>query len=102
MQMGVINVQRPRIRPILHMLEPIIFPRASEGLFWKAASMLTISSGVLVPIATNVKPMINREAFSLSASETLPLTRDSPPKYKRKNPSSMRAMLEYMGNGVQE
>lgn len=80
MHMGVITVHIPRINPMLQMLDPMMFPRAREGLFSRAASMLTMSSGLLVPIATSVNPIMSLEAFNLRARETVPLTRLSPPR----------------------
>ena len=54
---GVTNELSPKIRDILNMFEPMIFPSASEVFFFTAAAMDAASSGREVPHATSVSDM---------------------------------------------
>ncbi len=49
------------IRPILAILEPIIFPSARSGAFSSPPKKETVISGRDVPIATSVTPITNGE-----------------------------------------
>ena len=81
--MGVIKAGNPRIRRIFAILLPTILPIVSSGDPEIAASKLTKSSGVDVPKAITVRAINKVDTLSLSASETAPLTKNSPPKIKR-------------------
>ncbi len=71
---GDIRALIPRIKNILAILEPSTFPIAISGLPWILASTDTISSGILVPSATIVSPMIAWDIPDFFATETAPST----------------------------
>ena len=64
----------PRMRLMFAMLLPMMFPRIIPGLFEKVAVIAVASSGMDVPKATKVRPIMNllipREFASFAADET--------------------------------
>ena len=54
----VIIEAKPRINPILAMLDPIIFPIDIPMVFFNAAVRLTTNSGKEVPIETTLNPIM--------------------------------------------
>lgn len=69
----------PRITRIFITLEPTTFQTAISGFQRLAAIIEVASSGMLVPIATTVSPMIDCESPKLFAISTAPSTRIFPP-----------------------
>lgn len=49
---GINNADNPNIKKILNMFDPIIFPMVISDLSFRAAVIVTISSGKDVPTAT--------------------------------------------------
>ena len=54
---GLISDVIPRIKKILKILEPTIFPTAISDFFFRAATIEVASSGRDVPAATIVSPI---------------------------------------------
>jgi hypothetical protein len=54
---GLMIALIPRIKKILNIFEPTIFPTAISAFFLKAAMVEVTSSGREVPIATTVNPI---------------------------------------------
>lgn len=79
----------PRMRKILAILEPSTFPIAISVLPLTAARSETISSGILVPIATIVRPIIASDIPHFFASETAPSTRRFPHMVRKPRPKRM-------------
>ena len=68
------------------ILDPIILPNTISLLSLIIASKLTKSSGDDVANETIVIPATSLEILNFCEKPTEPLTKNSPPKYKRKNP----------------
>jgi hypothetical protein len=82
-----------RIRRILAILLPMIFPTAISLLPFIAAVTLTTSSGRDVPKATIVRPMIRVETPNFLAIEEAPRTRMSAPHTRMRNPITTKKKL---------
>ncbi len=80
---GAIIEDTPRITSMFMILEPTTFPTAISGFPRLAAMIEVTSSGMLVPIATIVSPMILSETWNDRAISTAPSTRIFPPENKR-------------------
>lgn len=72
-----------RMRNILAIFEPSTFPIAISVSPEMAAKSDTISSGILVPIATIVRPIIASEILHFFARAIDPSTRRLPPTVRR-------------------
>ena len=83
---GKIIAVIPRTRPILAILLPIIFPIAISLDSFIEAVKLTANSGLEVPKAITVNPIINGLMPSSRDKFDEPLTSHSAPKYTPKNP----------------
>ena len=66
--------ETPITRPMLLMLLPIMFPKINSVCELNAASIAAAYSGVDVPYATTVKPIIILLIRSFLARETPPET----------------------------
>ena len=86
--MGNIIEVIPRTSRMFAILLPITFPRAMSPFPLNDAKMLTISSGVVVPIETIVSPIIIVGTPSLCAREDAPPTRKSAPLIRRTIPKT--------------
>ena len=80
---GESSAVRARMTPMLKIFDPTTFPTARSPRPASAAFTLTITSGILVPIATTVRPTTKGVRPKRSASDELPLTKPSAPKYRR-------------------
>ena len=78
------------------ILEPITLFIAIEGELFKAALILTISSGKEVAKETTVIPITNFEILNLRERATDALTMNSPPITSKKNPKKIRAKFIYL------
>ena len=85
---GVNIAEIPITIPTLLTLLPTMFPRINSVCELKAASREAASSGVEVPYATTVKPIIILLIRSFFARETPPETIAYPPIHKRTKPAS--------------
>jgi hypothetical protein len=74
------------MRNILAILEPRTFPIAISVLPEIAARSDTISSGILVPIATIVSQIIASDIHHFLATDTAPSTRRLPPTVRSARP----------------
>lgn len=81
-----------RIRKIFAIFEPNTFPIAISVFPEIDASKETISSGILVPIATIVSPITASEIFHFFAREIEPSTRRFPPTVRRISQASRKKM----------
>ena len=75
MTRGLIIAVVPRIRRVLNIFDPIIFPTAISALPWAADMKLTTISGADVPMPTIVRPMTNSLIPVLRAMADDPSTR---------------------------
>ena len=55
--MGRIIMHEPRIRPILHIVDPIALPTAKSALAVAAEYIETVNSGIVVAKLTIVAPI---------------------------------------------
>ncbi len=78
----------PRISRIFAMLLPRILPIAISVVPLNDAITLTTNSGIDVPNATIVRPIISVETLNLFASEDEPSTKKSAPLISRINPTN--------------
>ena len=78
---------------IFRILLPTTFPMVIPAFLFIAAVILTAASGMLVPIATMVNPMINCGIPSFFAILAAPSTNQSAPFTRNKKPASL---LEYI------
>lgn len=83
---GVMIADIPSITKIFIILEPTTFPTAISGFHLRAAIIEVASSGILVPIATTVSPIIACESQKLFAISTAPSTSNFPPINKTSIP----------------
>lgn len=90
---GAITADVPRIKRVLVILDPIMFPRAIPVLPRKLAKALTINSGADVPKATTVKPITKVEILNFLATEEDPSTTISAPLIKKINPKIKRIIV---------
>ena len=75
----MIIAEVPSITKIFIIFEPTTFQTAISGFHLRAAIIEVASSGILVPIATTVSPMIACESQKLFAISTAPSTSNFPP-----------------------
>lgn len=80
----------PSTKPILAILEPIMFPVAISDEPFKAAFKLTKSSGAEVAKETIVSPITAFEIDNLKESPTEARTKNSPPTTKKINPNKIK------------
>jgi len=83
---GAIITVIQRMRNIFAIFEPRTFPIAISVFHEIAARSETISSGMLVPTATIVRPIIASESHHFFASDTAPSTRRLPPTVRSARP----------------
>lgn len=76
---GVTTADIPRMTRRFMILDPTTLPIAISELPRRAAMIDVVSSGVLVPIAMTVNPMIDSESPRTFARSTAPSTRILPP-----------------------
>lgn len=81
--MGVIQALIPRIRRTLAIFEPNTFQIAISVFQEILASIETINSGILVPTATIVRPIMAWDIQNFFAIDTEPSTRTFPQKVRR-------------------
>lgn len=72
------------------MLEPIMLPTAISDAPEVLASILTMSSGILVPIDTIVSPITMSDILYFLAMEADPATSQSAPLIRITNPIAKR------------
>jgi hypothetical protein len=75
---GKMSAVAPRIRAILKILLPTIFPTEMSSLPVITAKRETTNSGALVPAETIVKPIKAFDIFALEAIATAPCTSQFP------------------------
>lgn len=83
---GDMQALTPRIRRTLAIFEPNTFQIAISVFQEILASMDTINSGILVPTATIVSPIIACDIQNFFAMDTEPSTRTFPQKVKSMRP----------------
>lgn len=93
---GDIIAVTPSMRNILAILDPSTFPIAISVLPDILARIETISSGILVPTATIVSPMIASEIWRRLARETAPSTRTLPQNVRSMSQRMIDAMAMRM------
>ena len=84
----VIQAVTPRISRMFRILLPTTLPMAMPGVLSMAAVTLTAASGILVPMATMVRPMTSWGIFRRRASPAAPSTNQSAPLISSANPTS--------------
>ena len=82
----VIIPEIPKIRRILKIFDPTTFASAISDFQSKAAMKDVVSSGILVPIATTVKPITALDSFIFFAKITAESTNQLAPNPKIINP----------------
>ena len=90
---GYINEVIPKINKIFAIFEPKIFPTAISEASFELASMLTRSSGILVPIETIVRPTTRSEILFFFAIQDEPITNQSAPFISIRKPTTKRKKL---------
>ena len=78
------------------MFEPTTLFMAIDGELFKAALILTISSGKEVAKETTVIPITNFEILNLRDRATDALTMNLPPTTSKKNPKKIKAKFIYL------
>lgn len=86
---GDIQALAHRISKIFAIFEPRTFQIAISGFHHMLASTETMSSGILVPIATIVSPIIACDIPNLFATDTDPSTSAFHQKMRRMRPEIM-------------
>lgn len=89
---GAIHALNPRIKKTFAIFDPRTFPIAISGFHPILASTDTMSSGILVPIATIVSPMIASEIPYFLARETAPSTSTFHPNVRSTSPKIIEAI----------
>ena len=84
---GLIMAAMPRIRKILAILLPRTLPIARSVVPRPEAMILTTSSGMEVPKATTVRPMVKSEIRMRRAKAADPSTRRSAPLISSTKPA---------------
>ena len=87
---AVTTDESPRMTRTFKMLLPTTLPTEMPALFLRAAVMLTAASGLLVPIATMVSPMMSCGIPNFSAILEAPSTNQSEPFTSIMKPAVMR------------
>ena len=82
-----INSVIPKTNAKLAILEPITLPKAKSEYPFKAALILTISSGAEVAKETTVIPMMILGILSFNDMATAASINQSPPLMRRNNPN---------------
>ena len=90
------NAIKAKTSPMLAMFEPTTLFMAIDGELFKAALILTISSGKEVAKETTVIPITNFEILNLRDRATDALTMNSPPITSKKNPKKIKAKFIYL------
>jgi len=83
---GIISAVRPNTNNKFAILLPIIFPNAIPSVCFTAEKRVRINSGMEVPNATTVSPIIKEEMPNLLAREEDPCINQSAPFTKRAIP----------------
>jgi hypothetical protein len=83
----------PSINKVLNILDPTTFPILKSFRSLIAALMLTDASGALVPIDTNVNPMIKEGILKNLAILLEPSTKKSAPLINRNIPTTNKTQL---------
>ena len=78
----------PRIIRMFKILLPTTFPMVIPALLFNVAVILTAASGILVPIATIVRPITSCGIPSLFAMLAAPSTNQSAPFTNIKKPTN--------------
>lgn len=91
----------PRIKRILKILDPMIFPRAMSVFFLYAAIAEVASSGSEVPTAIIVSPMILSLIPRVFAIHTAPLIIHSPQRTSPANPRIIQVIPFQRGMGTE-
>jgi len=94
---GATDALVPTTRKILNRLEPITFPIAISGFFFKAATTEVANSGKEVPAATNVMAITDSLTPKLRAIPEAPSTKNCPPYTKPTNPNTINKTLFQSG-----
>jgi len=97
MRIGVTVAVVPRIRNMLKMFDPTMFPTAISGSFLRAAATEVASSGSDVPAATMVSPMKPSLIPRVRAMLEAELTKKSPPTIRPASPPMMMMMSSHSG-----
>ena len=84
----VIKAVIPKIIKIFKILLPTTFPIVIPAFCCMAAVILTAASGILVPIATIVRPMISWGIPSFLAMLAAPSTNQSAPFTRKIKPTN--------------
>ena len=87
---------KAKTSPMLAMFEPTTLFMAIDGELFKAALILTISSGKEVAKETTVIPITNFEILNLKDRATDALTMNSPPITSKKNPKKIKTKFIYL------
>ena len=87
-----------KTRPIFAIFEPIILFNAMDGEPFKAALILTTSSGSEVANAITVIPIINLGNLNFNETETDARVINSPPITNKKN--TVRACIQQRGSYI--
>src|SRR6056297_1000896 len=95
---GTIIAETPRMNNTLNILLPTTFPTAILDCPESADSMLTASSGELVPKATTVRPMTSGEMPIREATLDAPRTSDSAPIIRKISPVTGRTICIMNGS----
>ncbi len=91
---GTMAADNPKMKRILKILLPIMFPMAMSAVPLKAEKTLTVSSGIEVPKATTVKP-ITKDGIPITlAKEAESRTNISAPKTKTTKPIIKRKTVK--------
>ena len=87
---GYMIAATPSIKSMLDMLDPIMFPTAMSEDPDVLAKIFTISSGILVPIDTIVRPITISDTLYFLAMDADPATNQSAPFISKTNPMAKR------------
>ena len=88
--MGAMVAVMPTMNNELKILDPTTLPTAKSGVPFSADIRLTQNSGILVPMATTVRPITICGIFMRSATATEPSVRRSAPHNTRTIPTIMK------------
>ena len=89
---GCMTAQSPTMKNTLNMLLPMILPKAISAVPLKADVKLTQSSGIDVPSATTVSPIISSDILKRRAMLTEPSVRLSAPRNTMAMPTMINSM----------
>ena len=90
----------PNTKKTLNRLDPITFPIAISGFFFKAATTEVANSGREVPIATRVNPITDSPTPNDRATSLDPSTKSRPPKIKATSPPTIYNKQRHVDNGL--